>query len=347
MLTAKQNMIECMKPGGKPDRFVNQYEALSLQINPAFMTSTSPKRGEENVVNAWGVTNSWPANVPGQFPVHTPDKILVQDIEHWKDYVHAPSTDYPEELWNILIDKYNQIDTEKAFKTTMVLPGLFEQSHHMCEMVRAMYYYVDYEDEMHDFIKYLKEYELRLAEGICSHLHPEVIFHHDDWGGHDSLFLSPSMFEDYFLDAYKEIYGYYKSHGVNYIVHHSDSYAAPLVPDMIEMGIDVFQGCMRTNDVPELIKKYGDKISFMGVIENAFVDKADWTDENCEKWVRQICDECGMHSFIPCIAQGGPGSVFPGVYMSLTKAIDKLNQERFGMDPAEAEKMREPIQIMF
>ena len=30
MLTAKQNMIECMKPGGQPDRYVNQYEASDM-----------------------------------------------------------------------------------------------------------------------------------------------------------------------------------------------------------------------------------------------------------------------------------------------------------------------------
>lgn len=34
MLTAKQNMIECMKPGGNPDRFVNQYEAIQLLFTP-------------------------------------------------------------------------------------------------------------------------------------------------------------------------------------------------------------------------------------------------------------------------------------------------------------------------
>ena len=60
---------------------------------------------------------------------------------------------------------------------------------------------------------------------------------------------------------------------MEYIVHHSDSYAATLVPSMIEMGVDVFQGCMETNRVDELIKKYGDKISFMGCIENADVDE--------------------------------------------------------------------------
>lgn len=41
---------------------------------------------------------------------------------------------------------------------------------------------------------------------------------------------------------------------------------------MIEMGIDVWQGCMETNNLPELIRKYGGKISFMGGIENRAVD---------------------------------------------------------------------------
>lgn len=347
MLTAKQNMIECMKAGGNPDRFVNQYEAIRLLPHPFMLTSPQPQKGQLNVVNAWGITNSFPENTPGFFPVHTPDKIVVKDIENWKDYVKAPSLDFPDELWDQCKAIYDAVDGSKAFKAAFVAPGLFEQSHHLCEMVNALYYYIDYEDEMHDLIKHLTEWELKLAEGICQNLHPDMIFHHDDWGSHDSTFLSPSMFEDYFLDSYKEIYGYYKSHGVDYIVHHSDSYAATLVPDMIEMGIDVYQGCMKTNNVPELIKKYGSKISFMGVIENAFVDHEGWTDEECEKVVREIVDDCGIHSFIPCIAQGGPGSVYPGVYLSLSSAIDKINQERFGFTPEQQEAMRMPHEIMF
>ncbi len=55
-------------------------------------------------------------------------------------------------------------------------------------------------------------------------------------------------------------------------MHHSDSYAATLVPYMIEMGVDIWQGVMTTNNVPELMKKYGGQISFMGGIDSAKVD---------------------------------------------------------------------------
>ena len=36
MLTKRQNMIETMKVGGHPDRFVNGYEALGLVMGSPF-----------------------------------------------------------------------------------------------------------------------------------------------------------------------------------------------------------------------------------------------------------------------------------------------------------------------
>ena len=59
MLTAKQNMIECIK-GGNPDRFVNQYEAIQLLFHPFMFASPLLQEGQENVKNAWGVTQSFP-----------------------------------------------------------------------------------------------------------------------------------------------------------------------------------------------------------------------------------------------------------------------------------------------
>ena len=52
-------------------------------------------------------------------------------------------------------------------------------------------------------------------------------------------------------------------------------YSANLVPQMIEMGIDVWQGALSVNDIPALIKKYGDKISIMGGIDNGILDRAE------------------------------------------------------------------------
>lgn len=346
MLTAKENMREVVR-GGNPDRFVNQYEAVALLVHPYLMSSPSVKKGGPDVVNPWGVTNSFPANVPGAFPVHTPDKIVLKDIEHWQDYVKAPSLKFSQGLWDAAKAMYDAVDGTKAYKASFVAPGLFEQCHHLMSIQEALMSYMEYPDEMHDLIKYLTDWELELAEGICSNLHPDALFHHDDWGSEINSFLRPSVFEDFFLEPYQQIYGYYKSHGVELIIHHSDSYCANLLPTMIEMGIDVWQGCMKSNNVPELIKKYGGKMTFMGRIDNKLVDFEGWTQADCTKAAVDAMEECGNKYFIPCITQGGPGSLYEGTYKGLWDAIDKYNCEKFGLKQEDIDNARLPMNIMF
>jgi len=342
MLTAKENLLETIR-GGKPDRFVNQYEAFQMLPHPFIMFGNGPRTmpGQMNQKNAWGIVSSWPEHTPAPFPEHSPDKLVVKDIECWQDYVHAPSLKFTDEQWGIAKELYDAVDNTKVFRTAMIYPGLFEQSHYLCSMSEALVNFIAYPDEMHDLIRYLTDFELEQAEGICSHLHPEAIHHHDDWGSEISTFLSPEMFADFFLEPYKEIYKYYHDHGVQIITHHSDSYAATLVPYMIEMGIDIWQGVMRSNDLGALLKKYGGQISFMGGIDNKQVDFAGWTAGDCRKAAESACDEFGgeMHYFIPCITQGLPGSIYPDVYEALSDELDKINAERFGISHPETVRL--------
>ena len=184
-------------------------------------------------------------------------------------------------------------------------------------------------DEMHELIDCITEFELDYARELCKYIKPDAMFHHDDWGGLDSTFMSPAMLDDFLLEPYKEIYGYYRSHGVELIIHHSDSFAATLVPDMIDLGIDIWQGVMTTNNIPELIKQYGGKISFMGGIDSASVDFDGWTQDVVAKEVERACAECGKLYFIPNASQGLPVSTFPGVYEALDVEIDKCSKKFF------------------
>ena len=126
MLTAKENFIQCIE-GGTPDRVVNNYEAIKLLMNPfAMFHNPRPQfPGDTPRKNAWGVLYEYPEGVPASFPVHKPDTIVIQDIEHWQDYVHAPSLDFPEEEWDKVKEMYDAVDTTKAFKCAFIAPGVF------------------------------------------------------------------------------------------------------------------------------------------------------------------------------------------------------------------------------
>ena len=329
MLSIRDNFWETVK-GGNPDRFVNQYEYLAMVSTPFSTNLSRPSLGGPPVTDAWGVTRLWPDGTPGPFPDHSPDKIVVQDIDEWQDYVKMPRVDFTDADWEPYLEKAKQVDRREKFLTVLLVPGIFEQSHYLCEIQNTLIYFYTNPDELKEILNVITEYEYIMAEQICKYIKPDAIFHHDDWGSQISTFISPDMFREFIKPCYEKVYGYYKDHGVELIVHHSDSYAATLIPDMIDIHIDVWQGAMRSNNIKECIDTYGGKISFMGGIDSALVDHDEWTEEEVIKEVRYACDTFGKYYFIPCLTAGGPASIYPGVYDRVTKEIADYSKVVFG-----------------
>ena len=329
MLTKRENMLEAIR-GGKPDRFVNQFEAIEfIRATPYNRYNRGfPTPGSE-VVNAWGVTIRFQENTPGPFPVHDEEHIVLKDVTQWRETVKFPSLDFPKADWEECRKEVDKIDRKEKFASAMIAPGVFDHLHYLMGMEECLLSFYTEPDALKELIAAITDWEMEFARLYCEHLEPDMVFHHDDWGSHRSTFLSPEMFDEFIFPSYKKIYGYYKSHGVQLVVHHSDSYAATLVPYMIEMGIDVFQGCVDTNNVPELIKKYGGKIAFMGGINNGIVDVPGWTDELISKTVEGVCRDCGTLYFIPCCTAGGPASSYPGAFDAVTREIDRMSGEMF------------------
>lgn len=329
MLTKRENLLETIR-GGHPDRYVNQYEPFKiLSKNPYSAHNPNPEYGGEPVVNAWGITRAWPKGTPGVFPVHDEAHIVCRDITRWREYVKAPTVRYSAEEWEPYIKMAEEVDRNEYFATHLCAPGVFEQLHNLQEIQNCLINFYEEPEATKELIDFLVEWELAYAEVVCKYLRPDAILHHDDWGSQQSTFLSPEMFEEFLYPGYQKIYGYYKSHGVQVIVHHSDSYAETLVPYMIRMGIDIWQGVMTTNNIPKIIEEYGGKITLMGGINSASVDREEWTRELVAEEVRKSCTAYGTKYYIPCCTQGLPTSSYKGVHEAVTAQIDQMSRELF------------------
>ena len=327
MLTPRENLMEVIK-GGHPDRFVNQYEYMELMMDAPMDLPLAPMPGM-TIKNKWGITFNWREDQIGSYPVHDEEHRVLKDIKKWKEIVKAPSVYYTEEEWAPAIAHANAVDRNEKFVTAVCAPGIFEMTHHLMGVEDALVNLYEEPELMHELIDYISEYELAMADQTIKHIHPDAVFHHDDWGSQISTIFSPDTFREFFLPAYKKVYGFWKANGVELIVHHGDCYAATLVPMMIEAGIDIWQGCMTTNNVPELIKKYGGRISFMGDIDSGKVDHPDWSREEIAKYVEIACRECGKLYFIPNIVQGLNISSYPGVYETASEEINRMSKVLF------------------
>lgn len=176
MLTKRQNLLETVR-GGKPDRYVNQYEALAMLMNnPYTVNNPAPEYGKGPVKNAWGVTNVWPEGTPGGFPIHDEEHIVCKDITDWKNYVHAPRLDYSDAEWEPYIKAAEEIDRKEYFVTQFIAPGIFEQCHHLQEIQNCLMNFYEEPEATQELIDYLTEWELQYAEKICRYIKPDAIF---------------------------------------------------------------------------------------------------------------------------------------------------------------------------
>jgi uroporphyrinogen decarboxylase len=97
---------------------------------------------------------------------------------------------------------------------------------------------------------------------------PDAVYYYDDLGFKLHPFISPQMYCDLIQPAHAYTIDYAKSLGLPVIMH-SCGFVEPLLPHMIDAGIDCLQviEVKAGMDLLKIHKLYGDRISFMGGID--------------------------------------------------------------------------------
>ena len=333
MLTAKENLLETLKVDGKPDRLVKQYEGnVFFPPNPAAMYIRGNRHpGMEPMKDRFGTTILWPENQVAAMPHVTNDNKVISDITEWKDQLVMPDLEAncsDPALWEPFIKQAEEIRAKGDLVMAFMPTGVFERLHFLMGFEDMLMNFLLEPEDMMDLCNAIGEYRYQYMKLIVDNIKPDVMLSHDDWGSKHSLFVSPDTWREFIKPQYVKTYGYMKERGI-IIMHHADSFMEPIVEDMVELGIDIWQGVMTTNNIPELIQKYGGQITFMGGIDSAKVDHPGWTREEIKKEVRKACETCGTKFFIPNTSQGMAVSTFEGVYEAVSEEIDNMSKEMF------------------
>ena len=330
MLSIKENLQETLKKDGHPDRFVKQYEFLHVLLPTTYYMGDYPFVPGTQGYDQFGVLWTFPEGQMGPFPRHDDEHRVLKDITKWRELLHKPYIPDDPGYWGMLNGIAAEGRAAGRYVCALHTQGIFERLHALMGMEDAMLNFYAEPEEVKALIDFLTEIELAYAKVMVERLGIEAVLNHDDWGGIQSTFLSKEMFDEFLLPAYKQIYGYYKEHNV-LIVHHNDGFSATLVPSMIEMGIDIWQGVLPVNDLPALLDKYEGQITFMGEIETRVIDLPDWTEEKVAAAVERAINKVGARrSFIPCLTAGLGISHFPGVYDAVDAQIDRMSRKLFG-----------------
>lgn len=118
----------------------------------------------------------------------------------------------------------------------------------------------------------LRDFLLRLHEFYVEELilwaqtDVDALMFMDDWGSQQALLISPDLWRELFKPLYAEYIDIAHRHGKHAFMH-SDGYITDIIPDLIEIGLDVLNSQVFCMDVEQLGTRFGGKLCFWGEMD--------------------------------------------------------------------------------
>jgi uroporphyrinogen decarboxylase len=110
----------------------------------------------------------------------------------------------------------------------------------------------------------IADYVLETIQILCDRFDFEAIALSDDYGTQRALLMSPSQWRKFVKPMLTEIYALAKQNG-RVVFQHSCGNVQEIIPDMIDIGMDILHPVQpEAMDPVELKKEFGQQITFCG-----------------------------------------------------------------------------------
>ncbi len=331
MLSPKDNLLETIRKGGHPDRLPVCFTPFRpIGGDPVFQFVRGNRVRGTDSYDRWGTYISFPEDQPAAIPIVTPENQVIRNIEEWEQYVKVPDLRANCSLGWETARKNKEAIPEGFLSMTVMGTGIFEQLHMLMTFEDTLMNLLLYPKEMHEIIEVVTDFRLEYMKLIVENLHPDVICSHDDWGSEHALFMHPDTWRAFFKEPFRKLYSYLHSQGV-LVMHHAASFCEPIAEDMAEIGVDIWQGVLPTNDIAGLSRRLDGRMALMGGIASV-IDREGSTEEEIRREMHRVLDSCGqLPHFIPSYTYGGPGTLFPHVLPIIHEEIEAYNKAHFGV----------------
>ena len=187
--------------------------------------------------------------------------------------------------------------------------GFYWRAREWMGTVGLSYAWYDQPDLMHEMMEFIADFTIETAKPILDETSVEYVFMNEDMAMKHAPLLSPDTYETFILPHMKRLVDYLKSHGVRYVIVDSDGNSEPLIPHLLDAGVDALWPLERAavdTDPHFLRKKYGQNLRLWGAVDKRELakDKAA-IDAHLSEFV-DLIEEGG---FIPTVDHSVPPDV--------------------------------------
>ncbi|MCX8170707.1 MAG: hypothetical protein N3E47_01865 [Candidatus Bathyarchaeota archaeon] len=216
--------------------------------------------------DSWGTL--WSSTVDG---IH--GQVVDYPIKTIEDYATYEFPQLQQDLENYGIKLKKNVDEFKSKGFFVMLgfdPGnFFERLQWLRGFRNLMMDLVRGRRELEAFADRLLEYCISSLQ-IVLEAKPDAVSFADDWGTQDRLMINPSLWRSFFKPRYRVMFKLVHDYNA-YVYFHSDGYIMDIIPDLMEIGVDVLNPQFSCHNLKLLADSVRDRICISSDIDRQYV----------------------------------------------------------------------------
>ncbi|MGN0266660.1 MAG: hypothetical protein ACI4D7_03175 [Lachnospiraceae bacterium] len=216
-----------------------------------------------------------------------PGSPFLEDIADWKSKVVFPDLDSWD--WEKSAEENREFLKTDKYVLAWIFNGMFERLISFLDFENAAVALIDedQEEDVREFFQALTDFYKKLIDKFDQYYNIDGIYFHDDWGSQRAPFFSLNTCREMLVPYIKQLVDH--CHSKNLIFElHCCGMNEPLVPAMIEAGIDAWCG-QPLNNKQMLVETYGDQI-LIGVHDPFMKEPVPESDEKLQEMVNNYLD---------------------------------------------------------
>ena len=187
---------------------------------------------------------------------------VLTDITKWKEQVTFPDLDAID--WAAKAEKELEgLNREEQLLEYCMGNGTFERFLDLIGYEKMIFSLMDEPQACHDLLDAHTEYRIKFINLVAEYYKPDIIVIYDDVAYKTAPFLSPDIYREFIKPQHKRVNDAIKAAGA-IPINHCCGKAEIHIEDFIDEGAIAWSSCQPQNDIVSLLKKYGDRYSFIG-----------------------------------------------------------------------------------
>ncbi|MEW5976540.1 MAG: uroporphyrinogen decarboxylase family protein [Acidobacteriota bacterium] len=259
-LGVDSDRTETYKAAGGPLPVLMEHDFLISWIGPCTSYYADPS---EEYTDEWGIRWRWIKN-----PVGSYTEMVRHPLADLTDPSKYSLPDFSRE------DRYAGLRHLVAeYGTEYGIMGgaactLFELAWYLMGIERVLMALVCEKDFMNVFLDDLVRW-VDVAGSRMVELGVDIIWIGDDFGTQDRMLIAPELFREFFKPRYEKLFSKWKRINPNVkTAFHSDGNIYPIIPDLVEIGLDILNPVQpKSMDPAKLKKDFGKHLTFWGTVD--------------------------------------------------------------------------------